>query len=170
LTAAEEDDFTNVTILGCGLTLLSSASVPFRAADVQQASCCRSRAGVDPMAETFVTVTGLIRATPAEYEAQWNGRPLRIILDTGATLKLLGDAPSSEKATVLSMKGDIVARAAERLIDMRIEQPRSDKAVVTVSALDLEPGASASPYATRDLRGSAMAAGPAAAMPRARAM
>jgi hypothetical protein len=45
------------------------------------------------------------------------------------------------------MKADIVARAAQRLIDMRMEKPDGEEAVVTVSALDLEPGASASPYA-----------------------
>jgi len=75
------------------------------------------------MATNFVTVIGLSRATPAEYEAQWNGLPLRIILDTGATLKLLGDAPSAEKAAILSMKANVVARAAQRLIDKRIEKP-----------------------------------------------
>jgi hypothetical protein len=95
------------------------------------------------MTTNYVTITGLSRATPAEYQAQWNGRPLRISLDMGATMKLLGDADSSDRAAVLSRQSDFVATAAQRLLDMRMEKPSDDHATVMISALDLDSEASA---------------------------
>jgi hypothetical protein len=90
-------------------------------------------------ASNFLTITGLSRATRAEYIAQWNGHPLRIKLDMAATLKLLGDADSCERAEVLSAQADLVAEVARRLIDLRIEKPSGDHAIVMISALDLDP-------------------------------
>jgi len=112
------------------------------------------------MATNFVTITGLSRATPAEYVAQWNGRPLRILLDMGATLKLLGDVDSAERADVLSQQSDFVAAAAQRLLDMRTEKPADDDAVVMISALDLDPDASAHHRQRRVPPPSLTAAGP----------
>jgi hypothetical protein len=121
------------------------------------------------MATNFVTVTGLSRATPAEYEAQWNGRPLRISLDMGATLKLLGDTDSSERAAVLSRQSDFVAAAAQRLLDMRMEKPSDDHATVMISALDLDPEASAH-HRRRASPASLTAAGSRSAPPATRAV
>ena len=97
----------------------------------------------DEIGSNFVMVLGLCRVTPAEYEAQWNGVPLRIALDMGATLKLLGEAHDGQAADVLSAKAEIVARTAQRLIDMRLEKPSIDEALVTISALDLVSDAEA---------------------------
>ena len=92
--------------------------------------------------DNLVTIIGLSRATPAEYEAQWCGRPLRIVLDMSATLALLGSAHSSEKVEILGLKAEIVAKAAQRLIDLRIEKPQEFFGIVAISALDLDEGAS----------------------------
>lgn len=121
------------------------------------------------MAINFVTVTGLSRAYPAEYEAQLNGRPMRILLDMGATLKLLGDAHSTERAAILSQQSDIVAAAALRLIDMRMEQPSEDHATVMISALDLDEG-SAHHRRRRAPSASFTAAAPRSAPPAATAV
>jgi hypothetical protein len=122
------------------------------------------------MATNFVTVTGLSRATPAEYEAQWNGRSLRISLDMGATLKLLGDTDSSERAAVLSQQSDFVAAAAQRLLDMRMEKPSDDHATVMISALDLDPEASAHHRRRRASPASLTAVGSRSAPPATRAV
>lgn len=90
------------------------------------------------MTTNFVVATGLCRLTPAEYEAQWNGRPLRIMLDTAATLKLMGTCGSEEKAEILTAKAGLVAGVAQRLIDLRLEKPDEQGATVMISALDLE--------------------------------
>lgn len=90
------------------------------------------------MTSNFVTVTGLRRATPAEYQAQWNGRPLRIKLDMGATLRLMGRTDSLDRGYILSGKSELVAGVAQRLIDMRLEKPDNDDAIVMISALDLD--------------------------------
>jgi hypothetical protein len=90
------------------------------------------------MPRNFVMVTGLCRTMPAEYLGQWNGRPLRIRLDTGATLRLMGDGQSADKAEILANKTDLIARVAQRLIDMRIEKPTHEGAEIIISALDVE--------------------------------
>lgn len=67
------------------------------------------------MPTNYVKVTGLSRVTPAEHEAQWNGRPLRIMLETGATLRLMGKCDSEHRSDILSEKSDIVGNIAQRL-------------------------------------------------------
>jgi hypothetical protein len=98
-----------------------------------------------PAVANQVTVIGLSRVEPAEYDAQWNGRPLRIVLDLSATLRLLGDARDFERADVLSLKSELVAQAAQQLIDAGIEKPSTEAAKVLISAIDLDVGASKSP-------------------------
>jgi len=122
------------------------------------------------MATNFVTITGLVRATPAEYEAQWHGTPLRISLDMGATLKLLGDADSSERAAILSQQSDFVAEAAQRLLDMRIEKPSDFNATVMISALDLDPEGSSYHRRRRASRPAVTPDGPTSTSPAAEAV
>ena len=90
----------------------------------------------------FVKVTGLRRASPAVYDAQWNGRPLRIALDTAATLRLMGNSDMEHKADILSNKSEVVAAVAQQLIDMRLEKPNDDHATIMISALDLDSSSS----------------------------
>lgn len=59
------------------------------------------------------------------------------MLDTAATLCLMGKCDAAEKAEVLTAKADIVANVAQRLIDMRLEKPNEDGGIVMISALDL---------------------------------
>jgi hypothetical protein len=144
---------------------IREATGAIRAAYNRQADKLSLACRVSTMAINFVTITGLSRATPAEYEAQWNGRPLRIVLDMGATLKLLGDVDSAERADVLSQQSDFVAAAAQRLLDMRMEKPSKDHATVMISALDLDPEASTHHRRRRAPPSSITAAGPGSTPP-----
>lgn len=90
------------------------------------------------MTTDYMKVIGLSRVAPAEYLAQWNGRPIRIMLDTGATLRLMEKPGSDNRSDILSEKADLVGSVAQRLIEMRLEKPSGDNAVVMISALDLD--------------------------------
>jgi len=97
-----------------------------------------------------ITLGRIRRINPPIYEGAYEGRPLRVQLDSSAVLKLEGSLSFEKLPELLESKRPIVAKAAQRLIQLR----KADRTpapgaslhaasvpepiVVTLSALDLD--------------------------------
>jgi hypothetical protein len=84
-----------------------------------------------------VTVKQFINRIPPAYQAEWNGHPLIIALDSSAILKLGTADPDGDPIAILRSNQVSIAAAAQRLIAMRVVTPSPDGLTVTLSALDL---------------------------------
>lgn len=84
-----------------------------------------------------VEIRRLVGTMPPTFDAEWNGQPLVITLDSSAVLKLEGDGSYRELPKVLPTKSKDIARAARRLIEQRHFQRLGEMRVV-ISALDFD--------------------------------
>ena len=77
------------------------------------------------------------RLTPT-IEAEWNGMPLEIRLDSSAILKLEGDGDYRSLGSAIEKAPERISVAAQRLLEMRQIDVAGERLEVVLSALDLD--------------------------------
>jgi len=75
---------------------------------------------------------------PMRFNAELDGAPSIVELDSSAVLKLLDKADAADFTTVLERRRDAIEAAALRLIQDGFISTGGDRTLITVSALDLD--------------------------------